>query len=590
MPQIFVFTVLLAALVLFIWDRWRYDVVALLALLALAIPEIVPRDEVFSGFGHPAVITVAAVLIVGRGLTSSGVVEVLSRVLFRVGNRPTLQILALCVLCAVCSAFMNNVGALALLMPVTLQMARRTNTSPSLLLMPLAFASLLGGMTTLIGTPPNIIIGAFRTEVQGEPFGLFDYTPVGFGIMLLGLAFIALVGWRFLPLRQSQASTEEMFEVGDYTTEVVVPQGSLLDGRPLSHLQQLSGVDAVAATILRGEQKTFAPNRNFLLQGGDSIIVEVDPKELRDLVQATGLEVESHRNLGTEELQDEEADLFEVVVAPGGRLVGQTPSSLELRAHHGLNLLAVSRHGARIRKRLRNLAFKAGDVLLLQSANPGYHETLATLGALPLAPRPLQLGKTPQRIALAVLIFGAALATLVLGWLPAQTAFTAAAVAMVMTRLVTLRDAYRNIEWPVIVLLGAMIPVGHALEASGGAATIARQLGVVAAAVPLPVTVAFILVVTMFLSDVMNNAATAVIMAPISVSVAGALGAAPDPFLMAVAVGASCAFLTPIGHQSNTLVMGPGGYRFGDYWRLGLPLEILIVILGVPLLLWVWPP
>ncbi|ANM29459.1 potassium transporter TrkA [Acidobacteria bacterium Mor1] len=588
MSQILVFAVLAVALILFIWGRWRYDLVALLALLALAIPGIVPANQVFSGFGHPAVITVAAVLIVSRGLTRSGVVELISKLLDAAGDRPVLQLTALCIVCAVCSAFMNNVGALALLMPVALQMARRSGTSPSLLLMPLAFSSLLGGMTTLIGTPPNIIIGSYRAEVADEPFGLFDFGYVGLGVMLAGMAFIILGGWRLIPLRKKQASTDELFELRDYTTELSVPPESRLDGARLKELGTLTDVDVVVATVLRGDEKFYAPSGNFQLRGGDSLIVEIDPESLGALLKATGLAAESQRDAAREQIEGEETALFEAVISPGSRLVGRSPTQLELRAHYGLNLVALSRHGSRIVKRLRDMTFRPGDVMLLQSADPDYRDTLGRLGALPLAPRELSLSGASRHIAIAATIFAATVVALIFGWLPAQTAFTAAAVAMVLTGVVTLRDAYRNIEWPVIVLLGAMLPVGSALESSGGAAWIAERLASVAVNMPLPLTLMFLLVVTMFLSDVMNNAATAVIMAPISVSVATTLGVGSDPFLMAVAVGASCAFLTPIGHQSNTLVMGPGGYRFGDYWRLGLPLELVIVVISVPLLLWAW--
>jgi di/tricarboxylate transporter len=584
-----VFVVLALALVLFINGRWRYDIVALLALLVVTVAGIIPGEQAFAGFGHPAVITVAAVLIVSRGLRNSGVVDLLARPLLRVKNDPTIQVGSLSSLVAALSAFMNNIGALALLMPVALRMARKNGRSPSLLLMPLAFASLLGGLVTLIGTPPNIIIATFRTETGAEPFRMFDFAPVGLGVALAGVLFIVLVGWRLVPQRKGAASREELFEIGDYITEVIVPENSKLAGKRIRDIGQVSDAEVVVLELARGKERQNSPSSFTLLRGGDLLVIEADSEDLRELVDAAGLELHGSRKLGEEALRSSDyIGLMEAVVMSDSHIVGQTVRSLNLRWRYGVNLLGVARMGSRIQRRLRNIQFQVGDVLLLQGPRETFSATLSSLGCLPLAMRDLSLGRR-RRVVLGVTIFAVALLLAAVGALPIQVTFMGAAVAMIMTRILSLREAYESIDWSIIVLLGAMIPVGQALELSGGADLIAEGTLAAAGSLPPAISLIIILVATMFLSDLVNNAAAAVLMAPIAIAVANGLGASADPFLMCVAIGASCAFLTPIGHQSNTLVMGPGGYQFGDYWRMGLFLEVIIVAVAIPLIMLFWP-
>jgi di/tricarboxylate transporter len=587
LAQVWIFAVLALTLGLFISGRWRYDVVALLALLAVALPGLVSGEEAFAGFGHPAVITVAAVLVASQGLQQSGLVSLIARWLSG-ARRPTLQVASLSGLVAAFSGFMNNIGALAILMPVALRMANRTKVPASILLMPLAFSSLLGGMITLIGTPPNIIVAAFRAETGAAPFGMFDFAPVGLGVAAAGVVFISLVGWRLIPQRKGQASTEERFRIEDYLTEVRVPKESRMAGRPLRDLGRISKADAIVVGLVRGERRLPAPSSFETVRADDILIVEANPDNLAELVEAAGLELAESRQLGQETLGSDEVVIAEAAVMPDSVLIGRSARSLNLRQRFGVNLLAVARQGARLRSQLSSIRLQAGDVLLLQAPAEGLGDALASLGSLPLAERGLKLGQ-PRRVLLAVSIFGAALAVAAVGWLPVQLAFAAAAVAMVLAGLLTLREAYNAINWPILVLLGAMIPVGQALETTGAARLIADGAVLLAGYLAPAATVAIVLVATMFLSDVVNNAAATVLMAPIAVSIGHGLGASTDPFLIAVAVGASCAFLTPIGHQSNTLVMGPGGYRFGDYWRMGLPLEVIILAVGLPLILRFWP-
>lgn len=581
------FAVLGAALVGFLVGYWRYDVVAMLALLVLALVGIVPGDQVFIGFGHPAVITVAAVLILSRGLMNSGAVDAIVGSMSGIGDRPLLHLAALTVLVAILSAFMNNVGALALLMPVAVRIARQTGAPPSMFLMPLAFGSLLGGLTTLIGTPPNIIIATFRADLAGHPFGMFDFTPVGAGIALAGVAFVVLIGWRLIPQRKGRAAAEE-FHVRDYITELRVPEGSKVSGQTVRDVESLDEVEVDILEIVRAGRHIPGPRRTEPIETGDVLVVRVDSDDLQRLLDGTQLELAESKPLGEgNQQQSDRMELMEAVVMPRSKIEGNTARGLNLRWRYAVNLLAVARQGAEVRQGLKGLRLRAGDVLLLQGPVGSLAEVVADLGCLPLAERGVRFG--PRRILLSVAVFGGAIAAAATGLLPVQVALVAAAGAFVLFGIVKLQEVYDSIDWSVIVLLAAMIPIGQALEATGGADRIAGWIHGAAQQTPGVATLVIVLVGTMFLSDVVNNAAAAVLMAPIAIRTAQGIGASVDPFLMAVAIGASCAFLTPIGHQSNTLVMGPGGYRFGDYWRVGLPLQVVIVVVGIPLILWVWP-
>lgn len=588
--QLLVLAVLAITFVFFVWGRWRYDAVALLALLALVLGGVISGDLAFAGFGHPAVVTVAAVLVVSRGLQNSGAVDVVARWLTLAGTSPTRQIAATSGVAAGLSAFINNVGALAVLMPTALRMARQAGNRPSVVLMPLAFASLLGGLVTLVGTPPNIVIATFRSDASGEAFAMFDFAPVGLGVAVVGLAFVSLVGWRLIP-RREEAASEELFEISDYLFEVRIPEGSPTDGRSIAQLGAASNADFVVVALVRGDRRIELPSSFELLRAGDVLVVEASSEALDALVAEAGLAAAGGSEHAAVQLGGGDVVLAEAVITPGSLLRGRTVVQADLRQRHHVNVLAVSRNGRLSRDRMQETALRVGDVLLFQANRHELAAALEALGCLPLAERDLSVGRRERRALLAVTIFGGALVTAAaLRLLPIQVAMAGAAAVMGLVGLVSPREVYESIDWRVIVLLGAMIPVGGALEETGLAADAASILVTVSGDLPLWTSVALVLVISMFLSDIVNNTAAAVLMAPISLGVAGGLEASADPFLMAVAVGASAAFLTPIGHQSNLLVMGPGGYRFGDYWRLGLPLEAVITVVAVPLILLVWPP
>ena len=614
--QTIILAILLATVAMFLWGRWRHDMVAAGALVACVLTGLVPSAEAFSGFGHPAVITVACVLVLSRGLQTSGVVDLLVRRALPVRAGAPFTIAALTAMGAVLSGFMNNVGALALLMPVAIKIARRRDLPPGRVLMPLAFGTILGGMTTLIGTPPNLIVSSFRAGTGAGTFSMFDFTPIGLAVAAAGIAFITLIGWRLVPARK-QAGIEG-FETGAYFTEARVSKDSAAVGKSLREIDAaLHDIDAQVIGLVRNEVRVNAPNPGRVVRADDILVIEAEADALASALSSLGLTLEeSEKNQPPidegaaperpreaaaddasepDEAQSEdnaeggsEIALLELAVLPESPIVGRSASDVALRSRYGIYLLAVSRHGHRSMARLRSLRFAAGDVLLMQGPPGSLAEFATDSRCVPLAERELHI--PDQRAALtAGGIMAAAVAIAALGLLPASVSFAAGVLASMALRTVPPRSVYNAVDWPVIVLLGALIPVAGAMEATGTASLIARVLLENVAQGHTVAALGLILIVSMTLSDLMNNAATAAVRCPIAIGTAAQIEASADPFLMAVAIGASCAFLTPIGHQNNTLILGPGGFRFGDYWRLGLPLEILVVAVSIPMLLRVWP-
>ncbi|WAM50589.1 SLC13 family permease [Vreelandella venusta] len=606
-PSTLVFIILGLTLAAFMWGRFRYDLVALAALLGSVMLGLVPSDEAFKGFGHPAVITVAAVLVISRGFERSGVVDIIANQVLKVGERLLLQLLVLVGTVVVLSGVMNNVGALALLLPVAMRLAREHNTSPSLLLMPLAFGSLLGGLTTLIGTPPNIIIATYRGNITGENFGMFSFTPVGVAVALAGLMFIVLVGWRLTPKRSGQASTEEMFDTANYLVELKVSEESKANGLTLQQLHDELEEAIPVLAVVREDNRRAGYSFHGVLREGDILLLEAGPDELKLLEDKVGLSAiaepekdaqdsdetdsENEDTQPSDERQPVDTEglqLIEAVVRNDSMMVNRSVRQLRLNQQFGLHLVAVARDGGRLKQRLRDIRFQTGDVLLLQGSENEIADSLATLGCLPLANRELHLGQ-PRKLALSIGIFALAIMAMLFDLLPAAVAMSSAALISLLIGVLPLREGYQAIDGPVIVLLAAMLPVGEALDTSGGAEIIAEALLRFGVEWPIIVSLAGLFILSMLLSNVVNNAAAALLMAPIAASLASGFDVSLDPFLMVVAVSASCAFLTPIGHQSNTLVLGPGGYQFGDYWKLGLPLSLVVMVVAIPAILWVWP-
>jgi len=585
--QLTLFALLGLVFVFLVWGRWRYDLVAFIALLAGLLTGIVPMDRAFSGFGHPATVIIALVLIVSRGLSNSGAIELLARVVVDRGRSLGAHIGIMGGLAAALSALMNNVAALAMLMPMELQAAEKAGRSPSLSLMPISFASILGGMITLIGTPPNIVIAEYRAEALGEPYRMFDFTPVGLACAVAGILFVTLVGWRLLPTsRQAPNGGKALFDLADYIAEVSVPKGSSVIGERVAALDETAAeADVEIVGLIRRGQRMPGLARRTEIRAGDVLVLEARPEDIEEFIGAAGLEYVSS---GTSALDAEDLSLVEAVVPESSRLAGRAARSVRLLYRYGVALVGVSREGQRFRERVRDLELRPGDVLLLLGTDERVSDAITRLRCLPLRDRGQRVIQR-EKAWLAVGIFAIAIALAASGLIYLPVALGCVVALMALTNIVPLREVYDSIEWPVIVLLGSMIPIGGALESTGGTQLIATGLVDVASGFSPAVVLTLLIIVTMTLSDVMNNTATAVIAAPVAVEIASQLDVNPDPFLMGVAVAASCAFLTPIGHKNNTLIMGPGGYRFGDYWRMGLPLEILVVVVSVPAILIFWP-
>lgn len=655
-PQWWILAVLAATLGLFLYGRWRHDIVAAAALLATVLLGLVPADDAFLGFSHPAVVTVACVLILSGALLHTGVVDYLAERFLPTDTGPTIAISALCLLAAVLSSFMNNVGALALLMPIAMQMAQRQGISPGKVLMPLSFATMLGGMTTLIGTPSNLIVSSFRTYDGLSGFRMFDFAPVGVAVAIGGLVFIGLVGWRIVPARERAGA--DSFDTGAYLTEARVAPNSKAIGMVLNEAENaLEEADAQIISLVRNEVRV-SPYAAGPLREGDVVLIEAEPKALAKALDSLGLvfgedkskekdedtdeqehveqneqeqehakdheervgQDSSARNLSAqgdasaghgsdaEEQTDEneqtdedeqskkiertaklaDIELVELVILPGSALLGRSATDLDLRKRYGISLLAISRQGSRIHSRVRHTTLRHGDVLLMQGPSDLISDFASDTGCAPLAARPL---RTPNRrnMLTAAAIMALAVGLTAVGLLPAAISFLLGVLLLMVLRVLPLRKMYESVDWSVIVLLGALLPVAQAMEDTGAAQLIAVFLLESVAQGNAIVALAVVLAVTMVMSDVINNAATAAIMCPIAIGTADQLNANPDAFLMAVAIGASAAFLTPIGHQNNTLILGPGGFRFGDYWRLGLPLEVALGVVAIPMLLLVWP-
>lgn len=593
MNQIIVFTVILAMLVFFIDGRTRYEFVSLSALLILTILGIIDLESAFSGFSHPAVITVASVLVISASLVKSGVVE---RVVVLLNNRTQnlyFKILALMVVTGVLSAFMNNIGALALILPIALRMAKDGDIPPSQLLMPVAFSSLMGGMITIIGTPPNLIVSNYRLQVSGIPFSFFEFAPIGLAIMILGILFTVILGIRLIPKRETNMD-DGIFNIGEYLSEVKIEKSSKVIGQQVLDFKNIYKIDVEVLSILRDDRHIIIPKPHAILKEGDVLIIKTDSLHLKELISRTGLSLKGASLDFLESipyLSSQDFELIEVVLRDDSLLIGRTALEVSLRNRFNVNLIAVSRKGNVSIERLKSFKFKSGDILLLQAPKSKLQDVFNALSCLPLAERKVQIetnkSKTKEFLPLSFFLIAILLTTL--GILPVQVAFSSVAVLLVLTKLITAREFYDSIEWSTILLLGSLLPLGSALQNSGASDTLASLLANLSTYVSPVAMLVIIMIITIFFTNLISSTATAVLMGPVAISLALAMGVNTDPFLIATAIGATTAFITPIAHQSNMLVMGPGGYKFSDYWKLGLPLSIISILVSVPIIIKIWP-
>ena len=578
--QILAFALLGSTVAAFAWGRLPYDLIALTSLGIGLIVGIVPANHAFEGFSDDVVVIIAAALVVSAAIARSGVIEAAMRPIMAKLKTTAIQVPVLSACCMALSMVTKNVGALAVFMPVAIQLCRRNKTPVSAVLMPMAFSAMLGGIVTLVGTAPNILIAKVRADVTGKPFGLFDFTPVGLTVALAGLVFVSFA-WGLLPRgRRGASGLEAAFNLEDYTAEANVPATSLVVGRTIADLEAMAEGDVQVAMVIRERFRRFPPRADSLVREDDLLLLRGEPSDLDRLVARADLRLAGSAS--------GEAKIVEGVITADSSLVGRTLSQAQLEERFQISVMAVSRSGKRIAQRLTTVRLRAGDVIVLRSASPQMGDTLGELRILPLAHRSITLGRDARSI-WPVVVLAIAMGLVAAHVLSVGVAFFLAAIVMLLMRTMTMHEAYETVEWHVLILLGALIPITHALSATGGTALLANLVLSVVQGLPGPWALCFILVITLIVTPFLHNAPTVLIMGPLAASVATKLGYDVDPFLMAVALGAGCDFLSPLGHQCNTLVMGPGGYRFADYPRLGAPLSLIVILVGLPMILLVWP-
>ncbi len=587
--QIILFSLFGGVFVFLLWGKFRYDLVAFTALLLGVVTGVIDTKHAFDGFGHPATLVVALVLVVSAGLVRSGAVFLITRTLVDASRSLGAHIALMGAIGGVLSGFMNNVAALALLMPVDIQTARKAKRAPGLSLMPLSFATILGGMITLIGTPPNIIIATIREDSLGEPFAMFDFAPVGLVAAIAGLLFVALIGWRLIPQPKGDANSDPMADMAQYIAELTVPEDSKLIGQRVSELHQIADKNDVAILgVVRDGKRRYGTAGSTKLAAGDALVLEANPDALDEFRAALSLDFADAKRQEALRADGDGLSVIEVVVPEESRINGKTAMAIGLGWRRRTVLMGIARQGRKIKSQIRKTEVRAGDILLLLVPSDQSNEVIEWLGCLPLAERGLAVTEE-KKVWLAIGLFAAAVAAASFGLVYLPVALGLVVVGFVLFKILPLSEIYNHISWPVVVLLGSMIPLGAALETSGGTELIAGWLIDLTEGMAPWAILTILMVVTMTLSDVLNNTATTIVAAPIAIKMATTLEVNPDPFLMAVAVAASCAFLTPIGHKNNTLILGPGGYSFGDYWRMGLPLEIIVVTVSIPAILVFWP-
>jgi len=584
--QFLIFSLLILIFIVFALNRVRYDMVAFAALIIASVIGLVPTNEVFLGFGHPAVIIVALVLIISRGLVYSGAVELITQHLSKFISNVTSHIVIMGSVSAILSSFINNIAALAILMPADISINKKAKRNPSNTLMALSFASILGGMITMIGTAPNIVIATYRGETLGEPYGMFDFFYVGIIVAIVGVIFISFVGWRLIPNRTNPPNYSEAFEETKYVANTKITSTSNILGQRITELNMLCDDNGISILgVIRDGQLFEGSFLNFILQEDDLLVLNGPTQGVDHFIAKTKTQ---YTTAGEREIEIGQQSLVEVVVPLNAVVVGKSAIQLGLLKNKNTSLLGISRRGESLIDNVRQAKIKAGDVLLLHGNSQDISSVIDWIECLPLADRGLEIPDR-KKAWQAIAIFAIAIVASAMNFVYLPVALSAVIICYLAFKIVPPATVYKSINWPVIVLLGSMIPIGNALNDSGGAATIASGIVELTSGYSAVVVLTIILIITMTLSDVLNNVATVLIAAPISIDIAQRLNANPDAFLMAVAVGASCAFLTPIGHQNNSIILGPGGYKFSDYWRFGLAVELIVVAVSVPSILVFWP-
>lgn len=584
--------ILVTAVFLFASERLRPDLVALLVLLTLLLTGLVTVEEAFSGFSNPAVITVWAIYIVSASLTHTGIADYIGKYLGQLAGTGEVRLIFVLMLAVGgMSAFMNNIGAAAVMLPVAIALGKRANVPTSKLLIPLAFGSLLGGITTLIGTPPNLLTSAALVEAGLEPFSLFDFTPLGLIIMFSAIAYMLLIGRHLLPgYTATHAHTDDLvheYHLRDYLAEVHVLPKSPYIGKTFSETQLGEKAGLTIMGLQRNGHSAFGPIHNMHIEDGDILFVEGQRERILILEETGGITLLPEKIMDAD-LKSPEATVAEIVVSQLARFMGQTLNEMDFRERYGLTVLAIWRNEEPIIGRLAEVPLQLGDTLLVHGRRERI-EALRDDNAFlllrpPDSPSP-RLSKAPINM----LIFVSMISLVAFGVLHIATAAVLGAAISVLTGCLTMDEAYKSVEWKSVFLIAGMLPMGIAMETTGTAQLLSEWIVNLTGGYGPRGILLGLFILTGVLTAFMSNAAAAVLIAPIAIQTAFSQGVNPHAYVMGVALAASCAFVTPIGHQVCILVYGPGGYRFSDFTRVGVPLTILIWLLMLIFLPVFWP-
>ena len=581
-------TIIVLAVVLFATEKLRVDLIALMVLLTTALLGLVTPEEAFAGFANPAVITVWAVYIVSGGLFITGVADMLGERIIRLaGNSEPRLVAVIMITCGSMSAFMNNIGATAVLLPAVVGISRQAKIPLSRLLMPLAFSSLMGGNMTLIGTPPNILATAMLAERGQTSFSFFDFAPMGIIVFATGILYMVFAGRFLIPVRQP-LTTEDAYQLQEYVSEVRVLPESILVGQNLFESRLGADYDLNVLFIIHEGVTKSTPHRNTVIQAGDILVVEGALDNLLRAQEQLGLVIEAERKLGLDQVAGDDYAIVEATLAPRSTISGRSLRGIEFRDHYGFTALAIRRHGEVIRDRLRDVRLEFGDTLLLKGPRHRLVSLQQANEFLLLEPVQLETRRREKAL-LAVGIMGLALFLVTFLNVHISMALVIGSVLMVLTGCLTMDEAYQSIEWRSIFLIAGMLPLGTAMEATGTARYLADLLVLYLGEFGPIAVLGGVYLFASLLTQPMSNAAATVLIVPIAIDIALGLGADPRPFVLATVIGASTSFLTPVGHQANILVFGPGGYKFTDYTRVGLPLTIVILIVTMLTLPLLWP-
>ncbi len=586
--NILVLAILAVAVILFVSERLRVDLIAMLVLITLSVTGLVTIEEAFSGFASPAVITVWSVYIVSGALFRSGVADTLANFMLRLAGENYLRLLFIIMLTVgVMSSFMNNIGAVAILLPAVVSVARKINVAPSKLLIPMAFTSLLGGKMTLIGTPPNILASSIMESYGGmEPFGFFDFTPMGAIVLAVGILYFLLIGNRLLPDRTPGGNISDSYQIRDYLSEVRIGEKSPLIGQTLPQSQLGQKFNLNVIQIQRCDEGLLVPLQDPVLMAGDLLLIQGSSQNILESSDALGLETIDDWKF--EELSQESQALIEVTLSPRSQMQGKTLKESDFRAHYGLTVLAIQHDGVSISANLADIPLNLGDALLVQGPEERIAQLRRDKDFLILETPPME-SKRIKKAPLAVLILAGVLIAVSTRILPVATAMLIGAVLMVLTRVLDMDEAYDAIEWKSVFLIAGMLPMGIAMQNSGTALFLAEKIVELVGNWGTVAVMMGIFLMTALTTEVMSNAAATVLVTPIAIDAARSLGANPQTFVMAVVIAAATSFLMPIGHQANVLVFGPGGYKFSDYTKVGVWLNIIIFFVVLIFLPLIWP-